>query len=938
MEEAMAGAVHIADPTNAFTFLLECGVTASSVAIDHSKVNLYKRYSSLSVNEKDLYLHMSDEDYKSRFALPANTTMTCVVEFNTILQQAVSTTGRIYKYLTIPKDTRIISGPHVFSTSISIEIRLYPNNSIKVIYDTETNTDLQIRTNVIPSLITTGVENVKWLSFELEVRQLDKIEHNYTVTESVALREKLPYKNQFYKIKVYEKTGDSTEWKRMRITHTEETFDVHTPTCVVHVHEAYLEVFIPPIYTKFNNIGPEVKFIVYTCEGSIEIDYANYSPDEFITELKDLNLDVDESVRAFNATSHFIYTENQVISGRNMLSFEDLKDRVISNNVGINDLPITPGATVTILEDLGYSTIEHLDTMTGRTYLVSNNLFDEPKLDFKSEADITFIDLVESIDSLKKKSTVFDNDTNVTIPPSTLYTMNQFDVDFVHKDIVKAYKELDRYSRTSVVNSGTFRYSPWFYVVRQNEDILELDVYQMDTPKIDITDFREQNNSTLFIINSDVTNIVYKDGNYVLQIHILKDGSLSELVPNDIYSQLSFIPKNESTRLFIEHDSIVSDNEGSFLINFIIGTNMDIRDDDTIIVTNAVNEHGVRTSGKLGIKDKVDLTYGVLKEPPGYQITKMDQITWKRTLTSERYPITMETLHITIGENLKYLWRDIRPLDDGIVYKRALMDIPLLYDRNILDETNGLPFTISDNCDIVTNTLHKEGDPVLDKDGNQIYAYRKGDILKDINGNAIIESVLYKQHKINIMCLSGQFYFSNKEENTNYLNRIYRHIVDKSTKDMLPLIDIVLEHTDIYYKPQDSLGYANAHVDKDTTKWISKEVKLSVIIYVEDTIYANADARELIKFTTKRVIAELFKRKTLNALEIESTLQESYDLGVVSISLDPSETFGLDKDKLLSLKDNSDKLALRKVAFVTPAGEVSVKEDIDITFVNFAIK
>ena len=65
------GKINIVDPTNPFVFLLESSVVNTSLFIQENYVNLRRQYPVLAQTSEDLYLHMCDKDYISRFSTPS---------------------------------------------------------------------------------------------------------------------------------------------------------------------------------------------------------------------------------------------------------------------------------------------------------------------------------------------------------------------------------------------------------------------------------------------------------------------------------------------------------------------------------------------------------------------------------------------------------------------------------------------------------------------------------------------------------------------------------------------------------------------------------------------------------------------------------------------------------------------------------------------------
>ena len=168
------------------------------------------------------------------------------------------------------------------------------------------------------------------------------------------------------------------------------------------------------------------------------------------------------------------------------------------------------------------------------------------------------------------------------------------------------------------------------------------------------------------------------------------------------------------------------------------------------------------------------------------------------------------------------------------------------------------------------------------------------------------------------------------------MQRVTDYVVKKSTVDIEPLQKVKLEHTNLYFKPRDSLGYAKVHTSKFITTWINKRTLLNIVVYVEESVYNNIQARQIIEATTFEIVNANLRKQVISHDVITKELKAAYELGVISVTLEPTVDAG--KLPTLALNSPMDRVSLRKEMFITAAGEISTREDIAITFVNYTIK
>ena len=927
--EAMGGQNAAVDPTSPFMQLIEASVTSASAAVDHQLVNLAKRYAVLATTEEDLYHHMSNDDYRTRFTIAATGEFTLIMPVDTLMASAIPSINGVYRYVSIPLDTQIEVDGVIYSINNAIEIRIHRNKVIKVIqlpnlgYST-------IETNIIESHTLRDNANIPLLTFNIDTIQLRKKVYIRPIQTSTTFREHFEFTEGYHSLAIYY-LDTSQNWQVMDYSHSDQSFDVNVPKAIIKIHKQTVYVYIPPIYGLNGLLGGEIRVVLYTSVGAIDIDYADIKKEFFETHIDSVSSDLTAGDVAFTNCSYIIYSTAHIVGGRDPLSFDEMKKRTLDNNIGINHLPITPASVIANAEDYGFDAVQHMDTLTGRVYTMSSPIPIDPSLNIKTEPDVGFIQLMESIDSLATYDTILNNENSVTILPTTLYELDQLNVRIVNKDVIDAYGTMEATQLINSFNNTVYRYSPFFYVLTQNRDILEGEIYQLDTPKVEFISFMDQNASVDYYLTQTGIDVRYKEGYYEVVTFIKQDHSLSSVSASELYGQISYIAENTNQRMYVVHDSIVAHNDG-FVVTFKLMNNLHIIDDN-LVITNSVSIEGIGTNQLIGLSADLYITYGTTVFPTSYIRSAMDDITYSKDY-ARRYPLTLERVNVTFGINLTYLWRDIRPVGTKIEYLRAETDIPMVYLDDVL---NGDPdFVVNADCTITVDKLHEAGDTVVTTDGEIVYQYRKGDLLLDDTGNPIVKDFTAYSYYIDMFVLDGAYYITNDKPMLKHMQWVSDYIVKQSTIGIKPLQSIKLEHTDLLYKPRDSLGYGEVYTSKYDSVWINKRAFLNVIIYVEETIYNNMAARKIIEHTTFEVINNNLRKQVISHDVITGELREAYQLGVISVTLEPTE--GAGRIPSFSLKDTCDRISLRKVAYLTPAGVLSVKEDIAILFVDYTVK
>jgi hypothetical protein len=913
------------DPTSPFIQLIEASVASASLGLDHQMISLSKRYPVLAETYEELHHHMCDDDLVGLYAEPAYCEFIFEITLSSLQQNVINHENNIYSYVTVPRDTTIEVEDLQYSLTHDIEIRIDNLSGAIMTVKLPNTTDL-LKTHIVPSDVLRNNDGVNMLIFRIDGLQVERTLVEKRAYVSGALREVFKFNDNF--VRVDAEIKDGADWGPLSYSFSDQTFDPDTPKIILSKHEDGLSGFMPPIYTE-DGIRDGIRLLITSSKGKVDIDYIEMPKANFTTEVKRLGENLKETDIGFSRCSYSVFSDFHVSGGRDALSFSELKQRVIYNSVGVNQLPITPSTVRTEFENVGYSSVLHLDTLTGRTYTVSSPLPKADNLEMKTTPDVGFIKITGSISSISQLGHGRSNGQYVTILKDQLYKVDQLEIDFVPKSVSDTYLAMNNEQKVAAFNSAQYRYSPFFYVLEQKYEVMTCEIFQLDTPKIVYKDYKAENPTGEVQLNIIGGDVKYETDKYLLDIVIKPDGGQTLEIP-DIFIQLSFIDLTTKIRVYIE-PTMVTLSEDLFFVSFELRHNYNIIEDNIEIL----NAKHLASDFKVFIPltSGFDVVYGLTKAPSGYKPTVIDDITYSPEF-APRYPVSHEVLQIHLGTNVKHLWRDIIPHGDDVIYRLVKQDVPMVYKEDVFNGDE--EFILNADCSFDAVKLHSKGDPVLDEKGNQRYEYRAGDYILDEFGNYIIEDYNALTNDIDIFVCDGPYYVTDDEDLLKHLQWLYDYVVRRSTKDIEPLITRVLERTRLYFKPRDSLTVSKVNISRTEHTYINMRTHFEIIVYVEDNVYNNLGARKIITDVTFSTLDSNLSRSTVSHDTIINELAQVYDVGVISVSIEPSDDFG--GLKSIKMGNLEHVLSLQKECFITQAGVLSVREDTNITFVNFTLK
>jgi hypothetical protein len=936
------GVVDVIDPTNPFVFLLEASSVNTAAAMIENAANTRKQYPAAAQTPEDIYIHMSDVDFVDRFATPAMTRFSIMMQKDDVINKMISDPLTASKKVTIARNTEFTVAETTFSLQYPITIKQLSHGGLLITYDTDIVSPLQnLETNSIDYDVRTDSTGVDWLYFEFDVYQFKINSITVPISPSISFNQEIDLTDSYYYTRIYSQNkNDSNVWDEVYTTHTDQVYNNNTVTAVLKVTDKLLTVTIPQIYINSGLITGTLRIDVYETKGLISMTMDNYPITAFNTKIRSIDVYRDTTVytAAMVNVNYIAYCTKTVNDGTLELSFDKLKERVIMNSVGRNNLPITNIQIESALETSGYQIVRNIDVITNRVFLATKPLpipFDE-KLITAGSASIET--LIISIKDAINNSDVKNNGSRVTFTPDMIYLNQSGIIKIFPKEQLNALLTMSSDSIANNVSNTDYLYSPFHYVLDTSRDEFELRPYYLDAPEVQTIRFISQNETTQCQVNTQSYSIVRTTTGYKLSILTKSNDTFINILDKNISVQLSYIPINEVARAYINGVLSKKDDSGERVYDFDITCNFDIDTDDNIVFNSFKMFTTDLKLTSSTLVNTFDILYNTVDYDMSiYQTSAGDKYLGLFMLQDHTVNVTHETIRLKFGNSLKTLWARSRSVITAGDYVKYTDNIPWLYEKDVykIDPITGSNFSFDANGDIVYTKLHTAGDPVLDADGAPVIKHYVGENILDAYGKPTAVNTNTITRQIDMMFIEGSYFFATDYAAIKYRNDMVNTILGWLTIDLTSMSQKLLEQTRLYFYPKKTMGMVDVIIDDGRVTTVRASQSFKIDLYVKSDVYKNIDLRNLLIKTTIKTIDKLLKQSTISISEITSTLRLNYNNDVVSFNL--TGLGGSLNLETLTLVNESDRCSIRKRLIKTDDGKLIVQEDVDCTFINYQI-
>lgn len=913
--------------------VLEVGCAQIGAFIEIDRGETQAQYPTSAKTHQDLYKHMASIHYTNIFNLPSSTTFTLALNKKEVLSKLVPIPGTRSKKLTIPRNSYFKIAGYEFGIHYPIDIIQNAYGGLRVVWDLSEPTDLlSVPTNILKTRITRPGED-ELLSIDIPVQQFSIVSKTPTVVPSQTFRFPVDLDDKFYACRVYLNKSDGTT-QEIDVTYKEEGYDPETPTAIVTMTDTGILLRIPQIYITTGKIRGELRVDVYVTKGALETTFEGYAIGSIVPTFRDLN---KRAKTLYSAPMEFMGTKlvlsgYPVTGGADAMSFEELRQAVITDGIGNPNLPVTPAQIQNHLVRRGYEIIKNADVVTDRVFLASKNM-PAPTDDSLLTAANASIELLNaSFSELVGRSFVYDNGNSITITPDAVYRLDNSILTMMTDQEIADLENLRPELRAAAVTRGDYLYSPYYYVADQSKDQFRLAPYYLERPQVSSISFEDYNETTGIDVNTNAYDLIKTKDGFKLRVSVLTNDRWKNIPDSQVFAILSFIPPGEEDRAFLL-GTIVNDLDGERVFDFDITTRYQMDERDRIDFRNfKMYDTGDKTIYSL-LEQDFEIFYAAKTGmPTDFKISEIDAILPMYLLPSGTVGLTQESITLKFGDALTSLWARGRAIAASQTFQRHEIDVILRYQNDVyaINPENGTEVWFDDQGKPYKKMEHAKGDPQLDSDGNEIIQFPKGSLVYDSEGKPIPLAARYLKNHMDIFTIEGAYRFTTDEIAIKYREDLAATLAYWIVNDLDQINKVTMDRSKTYFYPKTIFGTTEVIVTDGLKRQISAAQRFDVALHIPTEVNADTALKNELRKKTVLTISDYLKNDLLANSELTDILRQAYMKDVMDVQV---SYFGTNQDiSVMQLVNPVHRCGVRKRLVSRDDEKLVVEEDVTVSF------
>lgn len=925
------GEVEFLDGTNPTIMYLEMASVGHSSALRAYSRHLRQMYPSLAEDREDLSNHMSDWDFLNVFASPSSEPFEIFINYEAFSTEAIRDEEEACKKIVIPRGTYVVGDGRQYTMHYPLVIRYYDVGNLEVSYDTTLLSQFQLlETNVIPCGLITTSSGAVFIRFSIKLQQLEISRVTDTTSKGQRFVRSYSFKDQFYYARCwYRNSRTDNKWKEMNTTHGSLNYDRRYPTMILTVENNTLRCKLPQMYMANDLLLGEIAVDIYTTHGNLNerLDLSQYT-----INFREIDVGLDRSIftpAALSEIDRWAIPTGVVSGGKDGLSFEDLRKRVIYNSTGPQELPISPSQLEASVQNNGFEISKEIDVVTDRVYFATRRLPPPRDKKLTTTANLGVHTFIVEGDTLTDHEYVKLHNKRWTLTPDNLYEYTNGVIRLLPAQDVKSMLSMEGLSLVKEVNSKQYLYTPFHYVFDNNDLEFDLRAYYLDKPEPGLINFVRTNPTLQLVVNTQERSLERTAKGYRLNIKTLSSGHFQDLPDTEVSAQLSLSPKGDDTAAFIQ--GYISSKDGKERVfSFDLNTTFDINNDDAIAIYDTQINNNPGQTVWAALESEMSIFICTNSLTPGYKPDASNKL-YASWIQLGFVPITHEKIQLTFGQPLHSLWRRARNQKKTYDYQTYGFDKQAVYENDVYekDAVTGSTWTIL-NGKPERKIKHKAGDLKVDPVTNEpIWEHRATDTIFE-NGLPLPLSGIKQAKEVDILFIDGRHYFVTDPAYKDYNQELVDLLVDWIVDGLEVVNNRTLEKTKVFFHPKAQIGEVKVDKGDGMFEIIPAEQSPRIDIYLLDNVYEDQAMRNKITSITNSILDKELGGVEFNNSSIVEILKKAYGSIVKSFRL---HGFGPRRDIYYGSISSPDKrLSLKRLLEVQADGEIIIREDVTYNF------
>ena len=543
--------------------------------------------------------------------------------------------------------------------------------------------------------------------------------------------------------------------------------------------------------------------------------------------------------------------------------------------------------------------------------------------------------LSTTLSKLSSVATVKNNNRRITILPETLYKLTEGVIKVVSNEEMAKIENYNIDQLASLINTGTYMYSPFHYVLDVNDSVFDSRAYYLDYPTIKSRSFVAENETTAIEVSTGSYSIEKIANGYKVIIKTKSGDTYKNLRDDQVHVQMAFKPSDEIDYAYL-NGTLLGKVDDERVWEFILGTDYDVNSKNELILNTFTMYDNQPGNYPISLLGDVEVIYAVSDYTTADLATSsIDKILMKYQLPSDTVGIIQESFKLHLGDALSNLWSNSRSVISEMDYERYTENVPAVYPNNVyvvdpVTERNQL-FMVDGK--LTMKLLHAKGEVIM-VDGDVVYEHTVGEMIK-VNGEGVIKDPREILRQVDIFMIDGAFRFATSPIDIAYVRSLASTVVGYLEDDIEPISKQLLERTELFFYPTAQLGNISVVVGNGIYQSIPATLSFTVKFYLNEVNYNDLNLRKSLSNTAKEVIASVLKGTTVTVESIQSKIKTIAGTDIIGVDVDK---LGVNKDiSVFTVKDESTRASIKRVLVSLPDATLKIYDDITIDFVKHTV-